>query len=275
MYNISSDDTRQTKSSRAGLLLHVGKMHRWMTLVKVGRFVHEMAAIYLTAGMETIMEDLVAKCLEAASSTASNSMASSNGNPGGSPPINTKISSSLLESTVAASSDYWGLFQPYSHLSSCRTANGLEMPRCLLELSSTSDPHGGRRPHGGPASGGAHPPQQSSTGKTLAQALLTTCVGSVEELEEMILMIGPVLRKAWQAVGSSTTGAGGAFSSNSSLSSATGAPFRAPSASFGIFGMKPNLLWNSEALRTLYHFVRCSQLEYVGQEGRLPIQVRL
>ena len=36
--------------------------------------------------------------------------------------------------------------------------------------------------------------------------------------------------------------------------------------------MKPNLLWNAEALRTLYHFVRCSQLEYVGQEGRLPIQ---
>ena len=47
MFTISNEDTRQTKSSRAGLLLHVGKMHRWMTLVKVGKFVHEMAAIYL------------------------------------------------------------------------------------------------------------------------------------------------------------------------------------------------------------------------------------
>ena len=34
--------------------------------------------------------------------------------------------------------------------------------------------------------------------------------------------------------------------------------------------------WDSrshDALKTLYHFIRCSQLEYVGQEGRAPIQV--
>ena len=38
MFAISGDATRQTKSSRAGLSLHVGKMHRWMCLVKVGRY---------------------------------------------------------------------------------------------------------------------------------------------------------------------------------------------------------------------------------------------
>lgn len=32
---------RQSKSSRAGLQLHVGRFHRWMTDVKLGRFVHE------------------------------------------------------------------------------------------------------------------------------------------------------------------------------------------------------------------------------------------
>ena len=232
MFSISNEDTRQTKSSRAGLLLHVGKMHRWMTLVKVGRFVHEMAAIYLTAGVETIMEDLVAKCLE------------SNGGSGAC----SRINSTTLEQTVASNSDYWGLFQPYSHLSSCRTANGLDMPRALLEYANEARGH----------------PASQANGKTLGQVLLTTCVGSVEELEEMVSMIGPVLRKTWQSVGANTA-------SSAIHASVTGS-MRSNSSGSGLFGVKPNLLWNSEALRTLYHFVRCSQLEYVGQEGRLPIQ---
>ena len=107
-----------------------------------------------------------------------------------------------------------------------------------------------------------------ANGKTLGQVLLTTCVGSVEELEEMVSMIGPVLRKTWQSVGASTA----ANTSSSSLNA--GGSIRSNSQVSGIFGAKPNLLWNTEALRTLYHFVRCSQLEYVGQDGRLPIQAR-
>ena len=91
-------------------------------MVKVGKFVHEMAAIYLTAGIETIMEDLVAKCLEAVGSSS-------------------RICSSLLEQTISSNSDYWGLFQPYSHLSSCRTANGLDMPRGLLEYANEARGH--------------------------------------------------------------------------------------------------------------------------------------
>ena len=107
-----------------------------------------------------------------------------------------------------------------------------------------------------------------ANGKTLGQVLLTTCVGSVEELEEMVSMIGPVLRKTWQSVGASAN-------ATSSASLNTGGSIRSNSQASGIFGMKPNLLWNTESLRTLYHFVRCSQLEYVGQDGRLPIQVLL
>jgi len=231
MFTISNEDTRQTKSSRAGLLLHVGKMHRWMTLVKVGKFVHEMAAIYLSAGIETIMEDLISKCLEASGGNSS------------------RICSSILETTVSSNSDYWGLFQPYSHLSSCRTTNGLDMPRALLDYAKEARGH----------------PASQANGKTLGQVLLTTCVGSVEELEEMVSMIGPVLRKTWQSVGASAN-------ATSSASLNTGGSIRSNSQASGIFGMKPNLLWNTESLRTLYHFVRCSQLEYVGQDGRLPIQ---
>lgn len=32
---------RQSKSQRAGLQLHVGRFHRWMTDVKLGKFIHE------------------------------------------------------------------------------------------------------------------------------------------------------------------------------------------------------------------------------------------
>ena len=83
-----------------------------------------MGAIYLTAGIETIMEDLVAKCMESGTGSPSN-----------------RVSSSILESTVASNSDYWGLFQPYSHLSSCRTTNGLDMPRALLDYANEARGH--------------------------------------------------------------------------------------------------------------------------------------
>ena len=37
-----------------------------------------------------------------------------------------------------------------------------------------------------------------------------------------------------------------------------------------------NMIWSSEAITTLYHFMRCSQLEYGhGMEGQPPIQVRI
>ena len=272
MFSISTGDgssiasQKQTKSSRAGLLLHVGKMHRWMCLVKVGRFIHEFAAIYLTAAIETILEELITKCLDI-------------GTRGG----DFKLSATVLEQVVAMSSDFWGLFQPYSHLSSCRTSTGLAIPSCLEEFtkgggaSSMGRSMGGHAPSntpGGKCNGGGGPP--NSNGRNIQQALLTTCVGSIEELEEMVSLIAPALRKIWNSVGGNAGNGGGASVSghnNASLGSST-SPYRPTSqASSGFFGSRVNLSWNPEAFRTLYHFVRCSQLEYVGQEGRSPIQV--
>ena len=78
---------------------------------------------YFSAGIETIMEDLISKCLEASGGNSS------------------RICSSILETTVSSNSDYWGLFQPYSHLSSCRTTNGLDMPRALLDYAKEARGH--------------------------------------------------------------------------------------------------------------------------------------
>ena len=85
------------------------------------RFVHEYAAIYLAASIESILEELVTKCLE--------------WNRGHK---DKPLTSALLEEVVASSSDFWGLFQPYSHLSSCRTAAGLAVPSSLEEVTGAT-----------------------------------------------------------------------------------------------------------------------------------------
>ena len=42
MYTVSgADQLRQSKSGRAGLQLSVGRFHRWMCDVRLGKFVHE------------------------------------------------------------------------------------------------------------------------------------------------------------------------------------------------------------------------------------------
>ena len=78
-----------------------------------------------------------------------------------------------------------------------------------------------------------------------------------EELEELVHLVGPVIKKCWMSAGSSSSGPGA----------------RPTPQSMGLFGARQNFIWSHDALKTLYHFIRCSQLEYVGQEGRAPIQV--
>lgn len=48
MFFLSGDGTlKQTKSARAGLQLPVGRFHRWMVDARLGKLVHEYAAVYL------------------------------------------------------------------------------------------------------------------------------------------------------------------------------------------------------------------------------------
>ncbi|XP_026479832.1 ankyrin repeat and BTB/POZ domain-containing protein 2-like [Ctenocephalides felis] len=100
---------RRSKSSRAGLLLNIGKFQRWMTDVRLANFVHEYAAVYLCAGLENLIEESLLLCLP----------------PQGAPPL-TPVG---LEQAVASRSELWGLLQPYAHLNAGRIANGtLSLP---------------------------------------------------------------------------------------------------------------------------------------------------
>ncbi|XP_065158993.1 ankyrin repeat and BTB/POZ domain-containing protein 2 isoform X2 [Atheta coriaria] len=172
---------RQSKSSRAGLQLHVGRFHRWMTDVKLARFVHEYAAVYLCAGMENLLEEILLQCLPSDSEVT--------------------LTATLLEHAIANNGDLWGLLQPYAHLNAGRIASGaLALPR-WVSVSSLSSRDSGR---------GSGPPEPS---------LMTTCVGSLQELQEIISR------------------------------------------------MHPRIPLCARAVRALFYFMRCSQLEHGEQPG--------
>jgi ankyrin repeat/BTB/POZ domain-containing protein 2 len=113
MFSVSTSDPlhRESKSSRAGLNLHVGRFHRWMIDVRLGRFVHEFAAIHLTASMENLIEEILGQSLN---------NISINSNEG----TNPILTAALLDKAISNNGDLWGLLQPYAHLNSGRTSSG-------------------------------------------------------------------------------------------------------------------------------------------------------
>ena len=59
LYTMSSDRFRRSKRSRSGLVLSVGRMFRWLVNMKVAARIYDAAAIYLSATLEYIAEELV------------------------------------------------------------------------------------------------------------------------------------------------------------------------------------------------------------------------
>uniref|UniRef100_A0A182JVR4 BTB domain-containing protein n=1 Tax=Anopheles christyi TaxID=43041 RepID=A0A182JVR4_9DIPT len=146
MFAVPGDSAlKQSKSARAGLQLPVGRFHRWMADARLGRFVHEYAAVYLCAGLENLLEEIFLQCLPT--------------DPGAA------LTATGLEHAIAGSGDLWGLLQPYAHLNAGRVASGaLTMPRWASQSSINS---------GGGTS-------------ALEPCLLTTCVGSLNELKDLV-----------------------------------------------------------------------------------------
>ena len=63
LFSMSGDTLKQSKSSRCGLHLSVGKCHRWLMEAQVSVRVHEFAAIYFTACVENLLEEIVLRAL--------------------------------------------------------------------------------------------------------------------------------------------------------------------------------------------------------------------
>ncbi|XP_042902345.1 ankyrin repeat and BTB/POZ domain-containing protein 2 [Parasteatoda tepidariorum] len=212
---VSGDQMKLSKSARAGLQLSVGRFHRWMCDVRIGSFVHQYAAIYLTAAIENLLEEIVLQCM----------------------PLDGMFTATMLETAISNSSDFWGLFQPFSHLNAGRTATGaLSLPRWPIQSDNSNSRPGSsvQLHHAEDQPQSNRPP---STCKSVEQHLLTTCVGSTAEL-------GDVLRRVVQYYQHMT------FVTN-----------------------RCSLVWGPSALHALYYFMRCSQLEHADHTNhRSPVQ---
>lgn len=115
MFAVSGESAlKQSKSARAGLQLSVGSFFRWMTDARLGKFIHEYAAVYLCAGIENLLEEIMLQC-------------GSQGNG---------ATATALDASIASSGDFWGLLQPFAHLNAGRIASGaLAMPRWASPFS--------------------------------------------------------------------------------------------------------------------------------------------
>lgn len=197
MFALSGDGTyKQTKSARAGLQMPVGRFHRWMIDARLGRFVHEYAAVYLCAGFENLLEEILLQCVPSDPSATLTAMG--------------------LELAIANSGDLWGLLQPFVHLNAGRIASGaLTMPRWTSEGSVNPNPNGIHSNSNG-AINNINVGSSSSNSKQ-EPCLLTTCVGTLSELKDLV--------------------------------------YRSQKRS-------NHITLSQAALRELFYFMRCSQLEH-------------
>lgn len=119
LYNMSTGDKfSRGKSARCGLVFSVGKFFRWMVDSRMALRIHEHAAIYLTACMESLFREVLSRVLRSAL------VERDNGIP--------KFTLESLEQAINNDSEIWGLLQPYQHLICGKNSSGKKGSGCLL-----------------------------------------------------------------------------------------------------------------------------------------------
>uniref|UniRef100_A0A8C5DAN8 Ankyrin repeat and BTB/POZ domain-containing protein BTBD11-A-like n=1 Tax=Gouania willdenowi TaxID=441366 RepID=A0A8C5DAN8_GOUWI len=147
------------KSARCGLVFSVGKFFRWMVDSRVALRVHEHAAIYLCACMESLFREVFGRALPERDSGACT------------------LSVESLEQGISGDPEIWGLLQPYQHLVCGRSSNG------VLSLPESLNLHRDQQRSGRGGEGSAFPQAEL---RTLEQSLLATRVGSISELSDLV-----------------------------------------------------------------------------------------
>ncbi|KAM4783835.1 ankyrin repeat- and BTB/POZ domain-containing protein 3 isoform 4-T4 [Cyanocitta cristata] len=143
LYNMSSsggDRFSRGKSARCGLAFSVGKFYRWMVDSRVALRIHEHAAIYLTAGTESLFRDIHARVLAGPAAplpppgrppAAAAAAPAEKEKEGGEAP---RFTLEALEQTVNNDPELWGLLQPYQHLICGKNASGDLVSRAMHHL---------------------------------------------------------------------------------------------------------------------------------------------
>lgn len=97
MCSFSRDQSKAPKGEHAGLQLDIGKIHGFMIEKRVARFVHDSAAVYLTATLQCIVEELLLGCCNEI-------------------PLHESITNTWLERTIFKDAEFFGVFQQWKHL---------------------------------------------------------------------------------------------------------------------------------------------------------------
>ncbi|XP_047430835.1 ankyrin repeat and BTB/POZ domain-containing protein BTBD11-A isoform X2 [Mugil cephalus] len=164
LYNMSSVcKFSRGKSARCGLVFSVGKFFRWMVDSRVALRIHEHAAIYLAACMESLFREVFSRVLRSAL------VERDNGVP--------KFTLESLEQAISNDSEIWGLLQPYQHLICGKNSSG------VLSLPESLNLHQDQQRSGRGTEG--HGYSQAEL-RTLEQSLLATRVGSIAELSDLV-----------------------------------------------------------------------------------------
>ncbi|XP_062338905.1 ankyrin repeat and BTB/POZ domain-containing protein 3-A isoform X2 [Osmerus eperlanus] len=164
LYNMSTGDKfSRGKSARCGLVFSVGKFFKWMVESRVALRVHEHAAIYLTACIESLFREVFTRIQRSAL------IERDNGIP--------KFTLESIEQAINNDSEIWGLLQPFQHLICGKNASG------VLSLPDSLNLHRDQQRSGKGSEGHAYSQAEL---RTLEQSLLATRVGSITELSDLV-----------------------------------------------------------------------------------------